>query len=65
MKAKTLIALAAGLLLLSSCSYEKLPPKTGDSNTSYVVPKGVVPTDAERAIVDAARAEYETNTTNK
>jgi len=62
MRYRILIALCAGMLLLSSCGYEKLPPKTGDANTTYVLPKGVIPTDAEKAIVEAARAEYETNT---
>jgi len=63
MRIKVLIALSASVLLMSSCGYEKLPPKTGDANTSYVLPKGVVPTDEEKAIVDAAKLEYETNTT--
>lgn len=65
MRSKVLVALGACMLLASSCGYEKLPPKTGDANTNYVVPKGVIPTDAERAQVEAARAEYEMNTNNK
>lgn len=63
----------AGLLLivvilslgLGGCVYDSLPPKTDDSNSNYVVPKGTIPSDQEKALLEAIRAEYESNTSNK
>ena len=44
---------------MSGCSYNELPPKTDDITTSYVLPKGVKPSQAELDFVNAAKAEYE------
>ena len=46
-------------VLLCGCSYNELPPKTDDITTSYVLPKGVKPTQSEQELVQAAQAEYE------
>lgn len=51
--------LTLAIIALSACSYNELPPKTDDITTSYVLPKGVKPTQSEQAVVDAAKAEYE------
>ena len=47
------------MAILTGCAYDELPPKTDDITTSYVLPKGEVPTAAERAVAAAAKAEYE------
>ena len=46
-------------VLLSGCSYNELPPKTGDASETYVLPSGELPTAEERAAMQAARDEYE------
>lgn len=62
-------ALAIGVALVSiclgGCTYDTLPPKTDDANSNYVVPKGTVPSDADKALLETIRAEYEANTSNK
>ena len=55
---KTIIILSA-MAVLSGCAYNELPPKTDDITTSYVLPKGEIPTAAERSAVASAKAEYE------
>ncbi len=55
-------ALAAAVLaalLLSSCSYQELTPKTDDRSDYYQLPKGETPTAEERSLVQAAKDEYE------
>ena len=47
------------MAILSGCAYNELPPKTDDITTSYVLPKGEIPTSAERSAVASAKAEYE------
>ena len=47
--------------IVAGCSYDELPPKTDDITTSYVLPKGVKPTQEELNLVNAAKAEYETS----
>lgn len=56
---KRIIVIFAAIAVLSSCSYDELPPKTDDITTDYVLPKGELPTAAEKAEVAAAKAEYE------
>lgn len=57
-----LVPVLAMVLLCNGCSYEKQPPKTEDADTSYVLPKGQIPTDEETAAVEAARKEYNDHT---
>lgn len=59
-----LCSAAAALLLLSGCSYNELPPKTGDASETYVLPAGELPTAAEKAEMQAARDEYNDYLTN-
>ena len=47
------------LLLSSGCTYNELPPKTDDASINYLEPKGVLATQEERDIVEAAKDEYE------
>jgi predicted small lipoprotein YifL len=57
-----IIAILAAVLAsvnLCGCSYNGLPPKTKDAESSYIKPKGEIPTDAEREEVKAIKAEYE------
>jgi hypothetical protein len=54
-----IILLTLILSFLCGCSYNELPPKTDDITTSYVLPKGVKPTQEELDAVSAAKAEYE------
>ena len=56
---KRFFAIFAFAAVLAGCSYDELPPKTDDITTSYVLPKGVKPTQEEQSIVNAAKAEYE------
>ena len=58
MKTKVLLILC-GLFLAAGCSYESEPPLTDSSRSTYVLPKGEVPTEAERAQAQAAKTEYE------
>ena len=53
-----LVALAAACLAAGGCTYDKLPPKTGSSNRTYLLPKGELPTAEESAEVAAAREAY-------
>lgn len=59
-----ILLILACLLLPVSCSYDKLPTKTGNGTTQYVLPKGEIPTAEDRAEVDAIRAEYDEYITN-
>jgi hypothetical protein len=54
-----IILLTLMLSFLCGCSYNELPPKTDDITTSYVLPKGVKPTQSELDVAAAAKAEYE------
>lgn len=49
-------------VLACSCSYEEQSPKTTDSSSSYVLPKGEIPSEAELAEVRALREEYDNAT---
>jgi len=42
-----------------SCTYESEPPKTEGAASTYVLPKGEVPSADEKAVADAAKTEYE------
>ena len=44
---------------LCGCSYNELPTKTDDITTSYVLPKGELPSADEKAVANAAKQEYE------
>ena len=61
MKHKRLIifALSLGLCAVSGCGFDKYPPKTDDAAKAYIKPSGEVPTQEEREVVKAAKAEYE------
>ena len=59
MKTKFIYIFIIFALLLSSCGYEKLPPKTDSSSQQYVLPKGEIPTEADREALAEIRAEYE------
>ena len=61
MKHKRLIifALSLGLCAASGCGFDKYPPKTDDAAKEYIKPSGEVPTQEEREVVKAAKAEYE------
>lgn len=55
---KRIFVIFVGLAVLSGCAYNELPPKTDDITTSYVLPKGVKPSQEELDFVAAAKAEY-------
>lgn len=57
--AKVLCA-AAVLVSAVSCSYEEEPGRTTDATTTYVTPKGDLPTQEERALVQDLVNEYNT-----
>ena len=61
MKHKRLIifALSLGLCAVSGCGFDKYPPKADDAAKEYIKPSGEVPTQEEREVVKAAKAEYE------
>ena len=40
--------------ILTGCAYNELPPKTDDITNEYVLPKGELPSAAEKAVVAAA-----------
>ena len=56
---KKIFTIFVGVAVLSGCAYNELPPKTDDITTSYVLPKGVKPSQDELDFVNAAKAEYE------
>lgn len=58
----TIFALSLGLCGVSGCGFDKYPPKTDDAAKDYVKPAGEVPTQEEREVVKAAKAEYEAAT---
>lgn len=61
MNKKKIILPALLLLLLSAvtgCSYKEEPDRTNDATTSYVTPKGDLPSAEERAYVQALVDEY-------
>ena len=60
MKTERILILLIFVFLLAGCGYEKLPPKTENSATQYVLPKGEIPTAEDREAVAEIRAEYET-----
>ena len=51
--------MSLGLCAVSGCGFDKYPPKTDDAAKDYVKPAGEVPTQEEREVVKAAKAEYE------
>lgn len=57
-KGLILISVLALSILIPSCSYDELPPKTDDATSNYVLPKGEVPTAAEQQEVSNIRTEY-------
>lgn len=48
---------------ISSCTYDEQPEKTRGSNSSYVLPRGEIPSAEEIDIVSEVREEYK-NATN-
>lgn len=45
--------------LVSSDQSDDLPPKTENSSTKYLLPKGTVMTSSERALCNDKKTEYE------
>ena len=43
---------------ITGCSYDELPPKTDDVSSNYQIPKGEIPTQEERDLVEALKKEY-------
>lgn len=56
---KKSILILSFMAILTGCAYNELPPKTDDITNEYVLPKGELPSAAEKAEVAAAKAEYE------
>lgn len=56
---KKILTIFAFVLLAAGCSYDAKPPKTTDGTSSYVLPKGEVPSEAEIQAVQDAKTEYE------
>lgn len=54
-----IFALSLGLCAVSGCGFDKYSPKTDDAAKEYIKPSGEVPTQEEREVVKAAKAEYE------
>ena len=54
-----IFALSLGLCAVSGCGFDKYPPNTDDAAKEYIKPSGEVPTQEEREVVKAAKAEYE------
>lgn len=52
-----MVVLSTGIFC--SCSYDKLPPKTKDASTKYLLPEGEVPSPEEREELQSIRKEYE------
>ncbi|MGM9737960.1 MAG: hypothetical protein ACI3ZT_06060 [Candidatus Cryptobacteroides sp.] len=61
----TIFAVVLTSTIVCGCGFEKLPPKTDDAAREYIKPKGVVPTNEEKEIVNAAKAEYEQATAGR
>lgn len=57
-KKVSLALLALSLLAAVSCTYDEQPARTTDATTSYVTPKGEIPTADERAYVQSLIDEY-------
>lgn len=55
----SILAIVFAGVILCSCGYKELPPKTSDASKSYIKPKGEIPTQAERDEVKAIQTEYE------
>lgn len=61
----TIFALSLGLCAVSGCGFDKYPPKTDDAAKEYIKPLGEVPTQEEREVVKAAKAEYDAATSGQ
>ena len=59
MKTERILILLIFVFLLAGCGYEKLPPKTENSATQYVLPKVEIPSEEDQAALAEIRAEYE------
>lgn len=62
MKKYILPALIASFFIcgITSCDQsDDLPPKTENSSTKYLLPKGTVMTSAERTLCNDKKTEYE------
>ena len=57
-KKLSLALLALGLLAAVSCTYDEQPARTTDATTSYVTPKGELPTAQEKEYVQSLIDEY-------
>ena len=61
----TIFAVVLTSAAVCGCGFDKFPPKTDDAAKEYVKPKGIVPTQEEKDIVNAAKAEYEQATAGR
>lgn len=52
------VLLTIVLLLAVSCTYDEQPARTNDATTSYVTPKGELPTAQEKEYVQSLIDEY-------
>lgn len=50
--------ITAVLMTTASCSYQEEPERTTDATTTYVTPKGELPTSEEKAYVQDLVNEY-------
>ena len=57
-KTLTILSAFALILMVNSCDYNELPPKTDDLSKDYVLPKGERPTAEETKQVHKIREEY-------
>jgi hypothetical protein len=46
------------MIMSSGCTYNELPPKTENASTNYILPKGELPTEAEKAELEKIREDY-------
>ncbi len=58
-RAIKLLFITGSIIILSACSFEELPPKTDNDSSTYVLPKGEVPTADELNTVNNIRSEYD------
>lgn len=54
-----ILSLVLSVLCLGGCSYSEQPPKTTDSSSNYVLPKGEIPSQEDLDEVKVLQAEYD------
>lgn len=53
------ISLSLSWLCVSGCSYNELPPKTENASSTYLLPKGSLPTNEEQKEVEKIKQAYD------